>query len=184
MTFPSNKYKIIYADPPWEYYGDPNKDAAAGKHYNLMSQDDLAALPVRSIAEKESWLFMWATPSRLPQACELISRWGFHYRNVAYVWNKSKKDGTAISDRQGVRPTYTKTAWFELLLVATTKRTGRMSPLSSEAHPSNILAPRGRHSAKPEVFRDLIVQQLGDIPRIELFARNTTPGWDVWGNEV
>lgn len=184
MTFPDKKYSIIYADPPWAYYGDPNKNAAAGKHYDLMTQEELATLPVRSIATNNAWLFMWATPSRLHYATEMIEQWGFHFRNVAYVWEKTKADGTLISDRQGVRPTYTKTAWFELLLVATTKKTGRMTKLASEAHPSRILAPRSQHSKKPEVFRDLIVEQLGDIPRIELFARDHAPGWDVWGNEV
>ena len=180
----NKKYNIIYADPPWEYYGDPNKNAAAGKHYNLMTQQQMADLPVKQMAAKNCWLFMWATPSRLPYACEMMKQWGFHYRNVAYVWVKTKADGTRISDRQGVRPTYTKTAWFELLLVGTSKKTGRMTPLSSEAHPSYIEALRQEHSRKPQIFRDLIVRQLGDLPRIELFARNQTPGWDVWGNEV
>jgi N6-adenosine-specific RNA methylase IME4 len=182
--FPNKKYNIIYADPPWSYYGDPNKNAAAGKHYNLMSQDELAALPVKSIAEKNCWLFMWATPARLHYATEMIQEWGFHYRNIAYVWEKTKADGNLISDRGGIRPTYTKTAWLELLLVATSKTTGRMTKLNSEAHPSRIYAKREEHSKKPQIFRDLIVQQLGDIPRIELFARNKDNGWDVWGNQI
>lgn len=166
------------------YYGDPNKDAAAAKHYALMSQEELEALDVLALAEPRAWLFLWATPARLHMATALMGSWGFHYRNVAYVWRKTTKKGVPISDRQGVRPTYTKTAWFELLLVGTTKKTGRMTPLADEAHPSEILAPRGRHSAKPHRFRELIVQQLGDVSRIELFARECVPGWDCWGMEV
>lgn len=184
--FPKQSFNVIYADPPWSYYGDPNKDAAAGKHYNLMTQEELFALPVRKIAAKKCWLFLWATPSRLHYATQLMEAWGFHYRNVAYLWRKtSLKTGKPISDKQGVRPTYTKTAWFELLLVGTTQRTGRMTPLGSEAHRSEIvLAPRSKHSEKPNKFRELIVEQLGDIPRIELFARSRHPGWDCWGNEI
>lgn len=186
IPFPKKKYAIIYADPPWEYYGDPNKNAAAGKHYNMMSQDELAKLPVLDLAEPKAWLFCWATPARLPQACEIIERWGFYYRNVAYLWRKTKADGTPISVRRGIRPTYTKTSWFELLLVATTKKTGRMSKLHDESQSSEILAPKTAiHSEKPAIFRDLIAQQLGsDLPKIELFARHKVPGWDAWGNEV
>jgi N6-adenosine-specific RNA methylase IME4 len=184
MRFPEKRYSIIYADPPWMYYGDPNKDAAAGKHYALMSQEELEALDVLALAEPRAWLFLWATPARLHMATALMGSWGFHYRNVAYVWRKTTKEGVPISDRQGVRPTYTKTAWFELLLVGTTKKTGRMTPLADEAHPSEILALRGKHSAKPHRFRELIVQQLGDVPRIELFARERVSGWDCWGLEV
>ena len=41
-----------------------------------------------------------------------------------------------------------------------------------------------RHSKKPDVVKDRIVELCGDVPRIELFARQATEGWDVWGNEV
>jgi N6-adenosine-specific RNA methylase IME4 len=184
LELPSGPYSVIYADPPWPYYGDPNKNAAAGKHYKLMSQDELRSMDVRSIAAERSWLFLWATPARLHMATDLMTHWGFHYRNVAYFWRKTKRGGTPVSDRQGIRPTYTKTAWFELLLLGTSKPTGRMTPLGSDAHPSEIFAPREEHSKKPAVFRNLIVEQLGNLPRIELFARSRNAGWDSWGLEV
>ena len=101
------KYKIVLADPPWSHYGDPNKDAAAGKHYTLMSQQDLACLPVRSIMEKRSALFLWATGPRLDFAIDMIRSWRLHYRGVAYVWVKTRRDGKIISG-QGIPPTFTK----------------------------------------------------------------------------
>lgn len=186
LLFPDGDttYDVILADPPWPYYGNPNKDAAAGKHYDLMSMDELEALPVMRLAAKKAWLFLWATPARLHLATRLMRAWGFHYRNVAYVWRKTKQDGEPISDRQGIRPTYTKTAWIEFLLLGTTKLTGRMTPLSDESHPSEILASREAHSKKPDVFQELIEQQLGNVTKIELFARRVRPGWDAWGDEV
>jgi hypothetical protein len=70
--FPSQKYEVIYADPPWHYYGDPKKDQAAGKHYDLMSTADIASLPVRSITAPSAALFLWATGPRLPEAIEVM----------------------------------------------------------------------------------------------------------------
>jgi len=182
--FPQKKYSIIYADPPWAYYGDPNKDQAAGKHYSLMSQEALAALPVRDLLEQKAACFMWATGPRLPEAVEIMRAWGLHFRGVAYVWVKTNNAGKIIQG-QGVRPTFVKPT-TEFVLVGSTCKTGRPLPLHTEAQGQVILAPRpgNRHSAKPSIVRDKIVELLGDVPRIELFARERTDGWDAWGNEV
>lgn len=180
--FPNETYQVILADPPWLYYGDPNKDQAAGKHYNLLETAQIAALPVRSITAPSAALFLWATGPRLPEAIEVMKAWGFHYRGIAYVWVKTARDGHIING-QGVRPTFTKPT-TELLLVGSTCRRGRPLPLHTEAQAQVVLAPRGRHSEKPAVFRERIVELLGDVPRIELFARQRLDGWDAWGNEV
>ncbi|MDW0618514.1 MT-A70 family methyltransferase [Mannheimia haemolytica] len=47
-----------------------------------------------------------------------------------------------------------------------------------------IIEPIQHHSKKPDIVREKIVELMGDLPRIELFARNKTQGWDVWGDEV
>ena len=107
---------------------------------------------------------------------------GFHYRGVAYVWVKTARDGHIISG-QGVRPTFTKPT-TEFLLVGSTSRRGRPLKLLTEAQGQVVLAPRGRHSEKPAVFRQRLIDLLGDVPRIELFARERVEGWDAWGNEV
>ena len=182
ITFPSGPFDVIYADPPWLYYGDPNKDQAAGKHYPLMSTEDIAALPVRAIAATPAVLFLWATGPRLPEAISVMRAWGFHYRGVAYVWVKTRLDGGIISG-QGVRPTFTKPT-TEFVLVGSTNARGRAFPLLTQSQGQVVLAPRGRHSQKPAIVRDRIVELLGDRPRIELFARQRVDGWQAWGNEA
>jgi N6-adenosine-specific RNA methylase IME4 len=175
---------IVYADPPWPYYGSTEKDAAAGKHYDLMSMDDIFALPVKALFRdpKHGAAFVWATCPKLDDAVDTIRRWGLHYRGVAFVWVKTRKDGGIIG-AQGVPPTGTKPT-TELCLLATTCRTGRPFPLLDAKVAQVVLAPRGRHSEKPPEVRDRIVSLYGDRPRIELFARTAVPGWERWGNEA
>lgn len=180
--FPTGPYDIVYADPPWFYYGSRIKDAAAAKHYPLMSQKELATLPVRAIMAKRAALFLWATCPRLQFAIALIQAWGLHYRGVAYVWVKTNARGEIIRG-QGVPPTFTKPT-TELLLVATTIPTGRPFPIFDLAQSQVVLQPRGAHSEKPTVFRSLIEQLCGDRPRIELFARVRAPKWEAWGADL
>ena len=175
-------YQIIYADPPWEHYGDQNRDAAAGKHYKLMSYDQLKKLPFRSIMSKRSALFCWFTFPRLDFCFDVASHWGLHYRGTPHLWVKVRKSDGGIIHGQGVRPTFTKPN-AELLTVWTTNKRGRTHPLHSEKHPQIILEPRTpKHSEKPDIFRDSIVELCGDLKRIELFARKRVPGWDAWGD--
>lgn len=160
--------------------------AAAGKHYPLMSWDDLAAMPVRDLIAptktRHGALFMWGTGPLLDQQIELIKHWGFHYRGVAFVWVKTRKDGQIIGG-QGVPPTFVKPT-TEFVLAASTCKSGRPLPLLDSAMHQVVLAPRERHSKKPDIFRDNIVQLLGDKPRIELFAREQADGWDQSGFDM
>jgi N6-adenosine-specific RNA methylase IME4 len=179
---PNSRYDIVYLDPPWYYYGSPIKDAAAGKHYPLMTVEQLASIEVRRILNKNAAVFMWATCPRLDFALKLIEAWGLTYRGVAYVWVKINRRGEIISG-QGVPPTFTKPT-TELVLAATTKSTGRPFPILDLAQPQVVLHSRGSHSEKPAIFRQRIEQLCGDRPRIELFARSSAAGWDSWGAEV
>lgn len=179
---PAGPYEIVYADPPWSYYGSQLKDAAAAKHYPLMTQDELAALPVRALMAKRAALFLWATCPRLNFAIELLARWGLHYRGVAYVWVKTNARGAIICG-QGVPPTFTKPT-SELLLAATTMPTGRPFPLRDLAQGQVVLHARRGHSHKPAIFRERIEQLCGERPRIELFARERAAGWDAWGAQL
>jgi len=178
-------YNIIYADPPWYYYGSPHKDQAAGKHYNLLKTEEIANLDVPSIIDGKAVLLLWSTSSKIKDAIYVMEAWGFHYRGVHHVWVKTRKDGTPISG-QGIRPSFIKPTAEYLLIGSTTKR-GRTLPICSESLPNVVLAPRpNRHSEKPDVFRELIDRLFCDrsLKRIELFARKKVPGWDVWGDEV
>lgn len=180
---PKRQFDIVYADPPWHYYGSTTKDAAAGKHYDLMTQEELEAFPIKSIMSKKAVLFLWATCPRLDYAIDMIKRWGLHYRGVTYVWVKTNKAGKIICG-QGVPPTFTKPT-TEFLLAATTIKTGRPFPLLDLAQGQVVLHPRAAHSQKPDVFRTLITDLCGKRSRIELFARdNNVPGWTFWGPEA
>lgn len=177
-------YRLILADPPWLYYGDPNKDQAAGKHYQCMSLEDLSALPVRKIAAPASVLYMWTTGPKLEDSIALIRAWGFNFRTVAHIWVKTSKSGNIIHG-QGVRPSFVKQN-AEYIIVGSTEKKGRTLPLESESIPQVVLEgrPGNIHSKKPDVFRDLVVETYGDIKRVELFCRFPAEGWDAWGNEI
>lgn len=176
------RYEIIYADPPWSYYGDPNKDQAAGKHYRLMDRQEIAAIAVRAMAADRAVLFLWATCPRLHDAMYVMAQWGFYFRGVAWVWVKTRNDGGIIAG-QGIRPSIVKPT-TELVLAGSMTAKGRPLPLLTESMGQVVLAPRGRHSEKPAIIRDNIVKLYGDRPRVELFARDRVPGWDCWGDEV
>lgn len=177
------RYDILYIDPPWAHFGDPHKNAAAGKHYQLMTDQDVYDLPLKKILKRNAYVFVWATTPRLNAAIDAIKAWGLHYRGVAHVWVKTRKDGGIIHG-QGVPPTYSKPT-TEMLLVATTKKTGRPIKLLDNALPQVVLAPREGHSTKPEAFRELIERAFGPgYDKIEIFARKQNPGWDCIGNGV
>ena len=175
-------YKIVLCDPPWPYTGDPNKMAAAGKHYDLMSMEDLEAMPVKDICHKKAACFMWATGPRLHNAVDLMRSWGFHYRGVAWVWVKTRKDGQ-IMGPAGVPPTFVKPI-TEFVLAGSTNKVGRPFPIQTSKMEQVILAPRGKHSEKPSEVHEKIVELSGDIPRIELFARQAVDGWVSTGFEI
>lgn len=184
MNFPDKKYDLVLLDPPWPYYGDPNKPQAAGKHYALMTEEEIFALPIRQLLKPMGVALVWATSPKLNLAIKAIESWGLHYRGVAFVWAKTNSAGRLING-QGVRPTITKPT-SEFLLAASTKRTGRPLKLQTEAMPQVHPAPRpgGIHSRKPPIFHEAIENLFGSVERLELFARAPRVGWDVWGNET
>lgn len=168
-------YQIIYADPPWRY-DQKGLQGAAEKHYSTMSLEDICKLPVGSISAKDSILFLWATFPQLPAALRVISAWGFKYKTVAFLWLKKNRKADSWFFDLG----FWTRGNAEVCLLATR---GHPKRQSSKIH-QFIISPIEAHSKKPDIVRDKIVELAGDVPRIELFARQTTPGWDVWGNEV
>jgi N6-adenosine-specific RNA methylase IME4 len=176
-------FDIAYIDPPWPYDGDPNKMGAAGKHYSLMSEADISALPVRKLFGKRGVAFVWATGPKMSMAYRCIAAWGLYDRGLGAVWIKTSKKTGKVIGAQGVRPSHVKQL-DEFLIIASTVPTGRTFPLLTESQEQNVFTPRGAHSWKPPVFRERITQLFGDRPRIELFARETAPGWHCWGHGV
>lgn len=174
----SKKYQIIYADPPWSFRGyDLKKQTRyVGNKYPLMTTDQIKTLSIQSIVDENCVLFLWVTMPKLNECFDVIKAWGFEYKTVAFTWvKKNKKSGT----------------WFwgmgrwtrsnaELCLLCTK---GNPKRISASVH-SIIDTPIERHSKKPDDIRKRIVNLMGNIPRIELFAREKIEDWDVWGNEV
>lgn len=178
----TKKYDVILADPPWFYRGTPGQMAYAGNHYPLMRDEELLRLPVASIANPKSALFLWATCPRLDFAVECLKAWGFFYRGVAFVWVKTRSDGTPIGAR-GVRTSFVKPT-TELVLVGSTQKSGAPITLASQKVRQVVTATPTKHSAKPCEIRKRIEEMYPNASKIELFARERPAGWDVWGNQV
>ena len=175
IPFPSKKYNVIYADPAWAYSAGGAKRNAK-RHYDTMKPEEIYALPVQDLAADHCVLFMWATFPNLEIALEAIKRWGFTYKTIGFVWVKRNKKADSWFMGGG---NYTRSN-AEICLIGVK---GKLKRLSASVH-SVCDAPRREHSRKPDEIRDRIVQLYGDVPRIELFARETAPGWDAWGNET
>ena len=172
-----SKYSIIYADPPWQY-NDPkgNLPALGGITYPTMPLEDIKMLPIADLTDKDCGLFLWTTMPMLREGLEVIDAWGFKYITCAFVWVKLNPSGEGIYSGLG--------HWVN--------GNAELCLFGKKGHPQRIaknvkqivIAPRGRHSQKPDEVRDRIVQLMGDLPRLELFARQEVDGWDCWGNEV
>jgi N6-adenosine-specific RNA methylase IME4 len=189
------KHHVIYADPPWAYNARNNQGTKFGggvhSHYPVMGLEDIKNLGVPSMCEDNAVLFMWATFPRLPQALEVMAAWGFTYKTLGFSWHKTNKDGSLF---HGVG-SYAKSN-CEVCLFGTKGKVGIVKKgqpipdpkeklvVRSNFVSSAINAPKERHSKKPDEVRDRIVELFGDVSRIELFARKSSEGWAVWGNEV
>lgn len=175
----NNRYSIIYADPPWAFrvWSDKGKGRSAENHYPTMSKTDIQNLPIPRICKKDCVLFLWVTAPCLEQGLELIRAWGFTYKTVAFTWVKQNKKSDSFFTGMGY---YTRSN-AEYCLLATK---GKILERKSRDVHSVVCSRIERHSKKPNEVRDRIVQLFGDIPRIELFAREYADGWHCWGNEV
>jgi N6-adenosine-specific RNA methylase IME4 len=141
-----------------------------------MPLEDICALDVAGIADTDCALFLWATFPQLQDAFAVIKAWDFAYKTVAFVWVKlNRREPTPF---WGLG--YWTRANAEVCLLATR---GRPKRASAGVH-QVIASPVRRHSQKPDEARERIVELMGDVSRIELFAREKVPGWDAWGNEI
>jgi N6-adenosine-specific RNA methylase IME4 len=170
------KYQIIYADPAWSYNDKRKGFGGAENHYKTMRIEDIKWLNVPSIADESCILFLWVTFPFLREGLDVIKTWGFEYKTLGFSWIKlNKSDGKPFF---GIGH-YTKSN-CEVCLIGVKGK----PKIKSNTVSSVIIEKRSEHSKKPQSARDKIVQLLGDVSRIELFARQKVDGWDVWGNEV
>lgn len=171
------QFSVILVDPAWTY--DDKALAGqrgAGCKYSLMTEAEMAELPVLDLAADDCVMFMWATMPKLQEALDLGRAWGFTYKTCAFTWVKTTKDRRAY--RIGMGRWTRSNAELVLLFV-------RGKPQRVDAGVNQIIAaPPGRHSAKPAETRDRIVRLCGDVPRIELFARETCAGWVGLGYDI
>lgn len=173
------KYSVIYADPPWYYKDKRTRKKLSGgavNHYPLMKLSELKVLPVGDLADDNCMLFVWVTFPNLKEGLELIGAWGFTYKTLGFSWIKTnKRDGKPFF---GIGY-YTKSN-CEVCLIGVKGKPIKVSNSVS----SVVISPRMEHSRKPDSVREDIVRLCGNVPRIELFARQEVEGWDCWGNEV
>ncbi len=189
-------HDVVLIDVPWLYAGDPTKNAAAGKHYACLPDEDVLRLDVLSYMHpRRSLAFVWATCPRLDFAIAAMKAWGLHYRGVAFAWVKTRRDGTPVG-AQGVRASVTKPT-IELVLVGSPMAKGRPLKIADESvaqvltldevageDGEVVLAPRGAHSEKPAEVAARIARMYPDASKCELFARAERPGWTCVGDEL
>ena len=175
--FPAKTYRVIYADPPWQYNDKKKNRGGAEKHYQTQSDRWIRQLPVSQIAADNSLLFMWGTFPKLRQAVSTMGSWGFEYVTAAFVWVKKNKRKDSYFVGMG---SYTRSN-AEVCFLG---KRGDGLKIRSKKVRQICDARIGQHSAKPPEIRERIVELVGDVPKIELFARQTAKGWEAWGNEI
>ncbi len=172
IAFPDKKYNIIYADPPWEVTAGPGWNSNGKSRpltYPTMSLEEIMELPVQSIAEKDSHLYLWTINKYIEQSYSVARAWGFK-PSCLLTWCKPRHG-------LGLGGSFVQTTEHLLFCRRGTLKAKSRFPATWTEH------KRLKHSVKPNAFRQLIVQVSGDLPRIELFARQAVDGWDGWGDQ-
>jgi N6-adenosine-specific RNA methylase IME4 len=177
ITVPEGGFKVIAADPPWHFNirSDKGGDRSATAHYQTMTIEDILAMPVERLAAKDSVLLLWGINTMLPEALAVIECWGFTYKTVGFTWAKSNRKSPGYFMGLG----YWTRQNTEFCLLATRGRPKRVSAGVRQL----IVEPRREHSRKPDAFY-AETQRLLDGPYLELFGRQSRPGWTVWGNQA
>lgn len=198
-----HNYSLIYLDPPWYYNSRANHKTrfrgGVHGHYPTMTMSQIVALPIPDLAAPDAAVLMWCTYPYLDEQIKLFRHWGFRFRTIFAQWVKLNSRGYARpeadpryrTDKTYVKYKdlyhsvffgvgyYTKSNTEPLLLGMRGQLPMQRNDLSSVIH-----APRREHSRKPDEARDLIVAAFGDVPRLEMFARQKAQGWDIWGNTL
>lgn len=173
------KYSIIYCDPPWKFKNHTTGGqmiGGASYHYNTETIKNLKKMDINSITEKDCVLFMWWVASQPKEAIELVEEWGFEIKTMtAFNWVKTTKTGKLFFGMG-----FWTRAGSENCLIAIK---GKPKKISSSIRSVHLLINE-KHSKKPQLFRDLIVQMFGNLKKLEMFAREKSEGWDVFGNQI
>ncbi|MCG7588282.1 MT-A70 family methyltransferase [Photobacterium sp. OFAV2-7] len=194
------KYPLIYCDPPWKY-NNKVSNGAAQNHYEGMTLAEMCALPVNNISADDSVLAMWYTGNFVDEAMFLAKAWGFKIKTMkGFTWAKLNEKYWSRVGKAINQGNLTEADFLALLNSETRMNGGNYTRANSEdcliaikgkgleRKQRNIkqlvIAPLDEHSAKPPEVRHRLERLYGDIPRLEMFARTSPQGWDVFGNEV
>lgn len=168
-------YDLIMADPPWSFdcwsVGGNSKNAKA--HYDCMTTQEICELAVGQLASGDAVLWLWATNPMLPEAIEVMKAWGFEFK-TAGTWIKTTKSGklhfgTGYHLRSANEP----------FLIGTVG-----NPKTGKSQRSAFMGQARQHSRKPEEAYSAAEAWMPTARRLDLFSRETRPGWDNWGNEA
>lgn len=157
-------------------YSEKGLGRSAENHYPTMSLEDIKNLPINNLADKNCALFLWTTIPLLKDSFSVLDSWGFEYKSIAFVWIKLNKKSDTLFWGMG----HWTRSNAELCILATK---GHPKRKSAKVH-QVIMSHIQQHSKKPDEARERIIELIGDLPRIELFAREKKDGWDSWGNEI
>ena len=169
-------YDLIMADPPWRFanWAKAGEAKNATAHYECMAWEEIATLPVGHLASPNSVLWLWATNPMLPEAMALMERWGFAFKTAGH-WAKWNAETGKLAFGTG----YLLRSAGEPFLIGTIGK-----PKVARNVRSVILGERREHSRKPDEAFIAAEALMPDARRVELFSRESRPGWDCWGNEA
>lgn len=167
-------FDVIVADPPWRFetWSDNGQRKGAAHQYDVMSLDDIKSLPVCNLAQRDAVLLLWATAPMLPDAIEVMRAWGFNYKSEM-VWRK-----ITLNHKVRMGTGYWCRSMHESILIGTIGK-----PSKVRAFPSIFDGVAREHSRKPDEFFDIVDRHTAGLRRLELFSRQSRPGWETWGHE-
>lgn len=172
-----NFYGVVLCDPPWKFQtrSETRQVKSPGRHYQLMTLDDMKALPVWLLAAEDCALVMWAVQAMLPEAFDLMRAWKFQPKSVG-AWAKQSKTG----DKWAFGTGYIFRSAAEFFILGTR---GKPKIMARDVR-NLIVAPVREHSRKPDKMHANLERMFPDAPKLELFCRERRPGWECWGNDV
>jgi N6-adenosine-specific RNA methylase IME4 len=178
-------YGVIYADAPLRFKTYDNATTVAARatqnkpatvHYHTMTTSEILALPVADLAAKNSVLLLWTSPPFIELSLEIVRAWGFKFKTFAFVWVKA--DPLAFFAAPSMGMGYWTRSNAEFVLLATRGQPKRLHADVSQI----VIEKRRQHSRKPDLYDR--IERLVAGPYVELFARQTRPGWDCWGDQT
>lgn len=169
-------YDAAVVDPPWlfDLRSEKGEEKSPQAQYDCMSDADILAMRVGDLIAADGWVFLWTMTPKLPLAFMCLERWGLTYKS-RMSWLKTTKN-----DKLRWGPGYIVRSLHEDVLIA---RAGK--PRYNHAMPSVFRGLAREHSRKPDVFYQMVDAFLPEhARRVDLFGRQSRPGWDVWGKEA